>query len=272
MRLPPIACCAVFAACSGPIRTGTAPDSKVGSDPVSHVVLTINAITKPDLDTFKELLEDQGKVENVALKSYQMGVAVFELDVKGCECDLPAKMAAIQHPGFKYEGRTTQLRYSVFDNIPPTVKFVYPLDGKVSNQAEMWVTVEIPDQDLADVQINGFRAEHFKGNLYRARITLKDGVTDLVAVARDKAGNLGQATVRAAVDTTPPAISATVKVVVEGIVEVGSTILIDGNEISVDSAGHYKVEVPIRKGQRQIEIVAIDKNGNKNTSMKDIGN
>jgi hypothetical protein len=272
MRSLAIAGLAALAACSSPIRTGTAPDSKIGSDPVSHVVLTINSITKPDLDAFKSLLEDQGHVENVMLKSYLNGTAVFELDVGGCECDLPAKMAAIVHPGFKYEGRSTQLRYSAFDNQPPTVKFIFPVEGKVSNTAELWATVEIPDQDVAEVQINGVHAEHFKGNLYRAHLTLKEGVNDLTAVAKDKAGNFGKAEARTAVDTTPPAIEATVKVVVEGVVEAGSTILIDGNEIPVDAAGHYKAEVPIKKGQRQLEIIAIDKNGNKGTSMKDIGN
>jgi hypothetical protein len=272
MRHLPLAGLAALAACSGPARTGTAAESKIGSDPVSHVVLTISGITKPDLDAFKALLEDQGHVENVLVKSYLNGTAVFELDVNGCECDLPAKMAAIAHPGFKYEGRSTQLRYSAFDNQPPTVKFVFPAEGKVSTTTDLWATVEIPDQDVAEVQINGVHAEHFKGSLYRAHLTLKEGVNDLTAVAKDKAGNFGQAVTRTAVDTTPPAIEATVKVVVEGVVEPGSTILIDGNEIPVDAAGHYKAEVPIKKGQRQIEIVAIDKNGNKGSSMKDIGN
>lgn len=272
MRPILIASLASLLACSGPARTGTAVTSKVGEDPISHVQLTISGISKEDADRFKAQLEDQGHVENVMLRGFQQGVANYELDVKGCECDLPAKMAAIQHPGFKYEGRTTQVRYSAFDNQPPTVAFVFPQEGKVSNTSEIWATVEIPDQDLAQVTINGVPAEHFKGNLYRAKLTLKDGVTDLVAVARDHAGNEGKAQVRAAVDTTPPAIEATVKVIVEGTVEPGSTVLIDGNEISVDSAGRYKAEVPIRKGQRELEIVAVDKNGNKNITKKDIGN
>jgi len=267
-----VAVALAVSACSSVVRTGSAASSKVGDDPISHVQLTINSITKEDADKFKAQLEDQGKVENVMLRSYLQGTAQYELDVKGCECDLPAKMAAIDHPGFKYEGRVTQIRYAAFDNIPPTVTFVYPLEGKVSTSAQIWATVEIPGQDVADVQINGLRAEHFKGNLWRAQLTLRDGVNDLTAIARDKAGNEGKATVRAAIDTTPPAVEATVKVVVEGTVEPGSTVLIDGNEIAVDAAGKYHVEVPIRKGQRQLEIVAIDKNGNKGTTMKDIGN
>jgi hypothetical protein len=263
---------AILAACSGPARTGTAPTSKIGDDAVSHVQLTITGIAKEDADHFKVQLEDQGHVENVMLRSFQQGTATYELDIKGCECDLPSKVAAIQHPGFKYEGRTTQIHYSAFDNQPPTVTFVFPQEGKVSNTAEVWATVEVPDQDLSQVTINGVPAEHFKGNLYRARLTLKDGLTDLIAVARDKAGNEGKAQVRAAVDTTPPALEATVKVVVEGTVEAGSTVLINGNEIAVDANGRYKAEIPIRKGQREVEIVAVDKNGNKNIIKKDIGN
>jgi urease alpha subunit len=59
---------------------------------------------------------------------------------------------------------------------------------------------------------------------------------------------------------------------VEGTVEAGSTVLINGNEIAVDANGRYKAEIPIRKGQREVEIVAVDKNGNKNIIKKDIGN
>ena len=48
-------------------------------------------------------------------------------------------------------------------------------------------------------------------------------------------------------------------------------MLIDGIEIPVDGDGRYKAEVPVRKGQRAVEIIAIDKNGNKTVTRKDIG-
>ena len=258
--------------CSGPIRTGTAADAKVGEDPLSHVEMVISSLTKADAEAFKAKLEGTGRVENVVLKSYANSIGVYEADVRGCECDLPAKMESITTPGFKYLGRLSQLRYAAFDNISPTVSFVFPVEGKVVTEPNQFAVVEVPDQDIAEVTINGVVAQKFKGNLYRAQLNMKDGVNDIVAIAKDHAGNTTKAQVRAAVDTTPPALEATVKIVVEGTVDPGSTLLIDGKEVPTDSTGHYHAEVSIRKGQRQIELVAVNKNGLKTTTLREIGN
>lgn len=48
-------------------------------------------------------------------------------------------------------------------------------------------------------------------------------------------------------------------------------VLIDGVEVSVNAAGDYRAEVPVRKGQRKVEIVAIDQSGNKSVTTKTIG-
>ncbi|MBI3184483.1 MAG: hypothetical protein HYZ28_20295 [Myxococcales bacterium] len=262
---------AALSGCGGPRRTGTAPTSPIGEDPVSHVELTISNLTQAEAEAFKEQVRDQGGVENVALKSFQQGTAVYELDVKGCECELPSKVVAIQALGFKYQGRVSRLSFSAFDNQPPKVAFVHPEEGKVVTDPEQHIAVEVPDQDVAEVAVNGSRAERYKGNIWRVKLRLAEGVNDLLAVAKDKTGNEGKAQVRVAVDTRPPALEATVRVVVEGQVDPGSSVLIDGREVSVEPNGRYKAEVPVRKGQKQIEIVAIDANGNKVVTMKDIG-
>ena len=73
------------------------------------------------------------------------------------------------------------------------------------------------------------------------------------------------------VDTTAPALQAQIKLVVEGQVEAGSSVLIDGVEVSVDASGRYRAEVPVRKGQKKVEIVAIDQSGNKSVTVKTFG-
>src|SRR4051812_10266787 len=88
-------------ACGGARRTGTAPTSVIGEDAISHVELTVHNLTKEEADAFKGQLDDQGDIENIVLKGYAQNTAVYELDIEGCECDLPAKVAKIQSQGFK---------------------------------------------------------------------------------------------------------------------------------------------------------------------------
>ncbi|MGQ0506158.1 MAG: hypothetical protein ACT4TC_12665, partial [Myxococcaceae bacterium] len=97
------------------------------------------------------------------------------------------------------------------------------------------------------------------------------GKNDLVVYARDKQGNETKVPLRVVLDSTTPAQRASVKMLVEGSVEPGSTVLIEGKEVEVDGSGRYKAEVPLRKGQTEVEIIAIDKNGNKNVSKKELG-
>src|SRR5688500_4098762 len=99
----------IIAACSGPQRTGTAATSAIGEDPVSHAELTVTGLSKEESEAFMTKLSSQGDVENIILKSYQGGTAVYEMDVEGCECDLPSKVHSIPTPGFKYEGRVTKV-------------------------------------------------------------------------------------------------------------------------------------------------------------------
>lgn len=257
--------------CAGVKRTGTAPGAVIGEKPVSHVELTIHNLTQEQAQRVKDQLGHKD-LDHVVLKQFNAGTASYELDVDGCECDVPAKVAELTELGFKYEGRVTKIAFSAFDNKPPTVTFVSPGSGKVLTESTQVITLEVPDEDVVSVTVNGTPATRFKGNLYRANLNLKDGVTDLLVVAKDKTGNEGKAQIRVAIDTTPPAVNATVKVVVEGQVDPGSTVLIEGKEVPVDGNGHYKAEVPVRKGQKEVEIIAIDKSGNKTKTTKDIGN
>jgi hypothetical protein len=271
MRFTFVGLVVALAGCGGIKRTGTASTAEVGDDGASHVQLTVHNLTKGDADTFRQQLEDQGHVENVKLTKWDQNTAVYDLDIEGCECELPFLVSQVPMMGFKYEGRVTQVRFSAFDNKAPTITFVHPEEGKVMTEPDQYVAVEVPDPDVAAIDVNGVQMSRYKGNIFRAQVKLKDGPNDIVVTAKDKSGNESKAQIRVGVDTTPPAVEATVKIVVEGNVEPGSSVLIDGREVEVEANGHYKAEVPVRKGQKQVEIVAIDANGNKNVTQKDIG-
>lgn len=169
-------------------------------------------------------------------------------------------------------GASCKVEISAFDNQPPQLSFVHPQAEQVLNAREQFITVEVPDKDLASVTIDGKQAPAYKGRLYRSKITLGEGRQEVVAIARDKAGNETIQKVAVLVDTTPPALNAQIRLVVDGAVEPGSSVLIDGQEVSVGSDGRYRAEVPVRQGQKKVEVIAIDQTGNKTVTYRDIGN
>src|SRR5205823_15091350 len=137
------------AACGGIKYTGTASNAEMGDQGLSHVQLTVHNLSKPDADAFIEQLSNLGRIQNGKLTKWEANTAVFDLDVKGCECELPQLVANVPMMGFKYEGRLTSVRFSAFDNKPPTITFVSPDEGKVITEQSMFVSVEIPQQHVA---------------------------------------------------------------------------------------------------------------------------
>lgn len=256
--------------CGGPKRTGTRPESKIGEDPVSHVELVIAALSRTEAEQFKRDLEAQGDISNLVLKSHANLTATFELDLRGCECDLPAKIAKLRAPGFRYEGRTTRVRYTAYDNQAPSVSFVFPERDRVVTERELLVTIEVPESDVADVLVGASVATRLKPGIYRAKVLLEPGKNELVARARDHEGNEGSAKLNVMLEK-PQQLDAIVKVVVEGIAAPGSSVLVGGAEVTADGSGKYRIEVPLRKGQTQVEIVSIDKHGNKTVTLRELG-
>ena len=227
-----------------------------------------------DADLVNQLQAEFAKVDeprSAQLKSHTGKVAVFTVMYPGAVGDLPNTLSSIPHPGLKYASAIHKYEYSTYDNQPPTILFVFPLAEQVVNTREQFVTVEVPDKDLASVTIAGKTAAIYKGNIYRLKTELAEGRQVLMATAKDKAGNESTAQVAVIVDTTAPALQAQIKLVVEGTVEPGSSVLINGLEIPVDSGGNYRAEVPVRKGQRKIEIIAIDRSGNKAVTVRQLG-
>jgi hypothetical protein len=263
----PVLTAALCAACAT-----TAPKQQ----PPPNLATTEIEITVRDLDQdmAAQLQVEMQKIPELrtaVLKSHGERTAVFAVHYPGDIGGVPKTLARIPHPGLKYASAVHRYEYGAFDNEPPTIAFLFPQDKQVLNAREQFVTVEVPDKDVAQVTIWGKPAPRYKGNIFRLKVELPEGPQEIVAVARDRAGNETSAKVACMVDTTAPALEAQVKLVVEGAVEPGSSVLIDGQEVAVDGRGAYRAEVPVRKGQRKVEIVAIDASGNKTTQVKTIG-
>lgn len=260
-------CCLVSFGC-----VTTAP--RQSAPPQFEMVEVELTVTDVDAEMIKEL---QGALAGVAefrsaqLKSHVGRSAVFSVMYPGDLNDLPKRLSAIPNPGLKFVSSKHAFTYAAFDNQPPTIGFVFPQNEQVLNAKEQFITVEVPDKDLASVTIGGKNAPLYKGSIYRLKLDLVEGKQELIATAKDKSGNESSARVTVTIDTTAPALQAQIKLLVEGHVEPGSSVLIDGIEVAVDGSGNYRAEVPVRKGQRRVEIIAIDRSGNKSISVKTLG-
>jgi hypothetical protein len=244
--------------------------------PPPQMATTVVELTVKDLDPemASQLQAEMQKIpelRSASVKSSSERTTVFTIHYPGDVGRLPQTLARLPHPGLKYLSSAHKFDYGAFDNQPPTIAFIHPQMGQVLNATDQFVTVEVPDKDVDHVTIGGKQAPRYKGNIFRLKLALNEGAQELVAIAKDRAGNETSAVTRITVDTTAPALQAQIKLLVEGVVEPGSSILIDGQEVSVSGGGQYRAEVPVRKGQRTVEIVALDASGNKTVTVKTIG-
>ena len=237
----------------------------------TELELTVKDVDADMVQQIQAQFAKTNELRSAQLKSHTGKTAVFTVMYPGDVGDLPKTIATIPAPGLKFVSAKHQYEYGAFDNVPPTITFLHPQPEQILNTKDQFITVEVPDKDLAQVTIGGKTAPVYKGSVYRLKLDLNEGKQEILATAKDKAGNESTARVAVTIDTTAPAIQAQIKLVVEGQVEPGSSVLIDGVEVGVDGTGRYRAEVPVRKGQRKVEIVAIDQSGNKSVTTKTIG-
>lgn len=189
--------------------------------------------------------------------------AEWRLRYQGSLPSLNSQLARIEQPGLKPLQQEVKLTFQGFDNVPPEITILSPTSGGTVTETKVEVVAEVPDRDVDEVRIGGQRAQKSQGTLYKRDVTLAEGPNKVVVEAVDKDGNRADASVQITVDTTPPDVNATIKVVIEGQAEPGSAVFIDGKQVSTGLTGHWRVELAVRKGKRKVEIVAIDKHGNK---------
>ncbi len=242
------------------------------SRPTIPVEITVKDLDADLLHELQEAVAQSSSLTTAKITPSGQRTAVMTFLYQGEISALPELLATLARPGLKFASAKHLLEYSAFDNQPPTVAFIHPRHEQMLAAREQFVTVEAPDRDVKEVLVAGRQAQLYKPGIYRVRLELAEGAQQLQALARDKAGNESSATVTITVDTTPPALNAQVKLLIEGTAEPGSTVLVEGQEVAVGGDGRYRAEVPVRKGQKRVEIVAIDRSGNKTVDHKTIGN
>ncbi len=272
-RWTPPARAALFAAALGGCSANVSASAHTQAPAPKYVAKIVVANLQPDAQARLETYLQQRGYQNVEVgKEGGQTVLVFETDrhVAQVERDL----ARLDQPALAVVRRGYVVEYEAVDNIPPEIEVLFPEeDGStVVTEQPVAITVEVPAPDTKEVTIGGKPADRVgSSQVYRAEVPLSEGKNEVEIRATDEMGNVGTATATLTLDTTAPAIAARIKIVVEGDVEPGSTVLINGETVQVDEKGHYEHEVRVRRGQKEIEIVAIDESGNKRVEKKPLG-
>lgn len=237
---------------------------------VIQVEVTVSDLKKEDRDTLETKISEIDGVKNLRVDPLGQNL-VYIFDYAGDFERLRRRLESIDYPGLRREKIIAQLNYEGYDNRAPKIDVISPNTDEVITETEIEFVVEVQDSDTAEVTVHGQKAREKKPNIYHAMVEVPEGEQDVEIVARDEAENESRKTVSLTVDTTPPEVEATVKVVVEGKVEPGSTVYVDGKEAEVNMFGNWRIELAVKRGQKNVEVVAIDKAGNKKTEQKPIG-
>ncbi|MGX0288282.1 LPXTG-motif cell wall-anchored protein, partial [Staphylococcus epidermidis] len=175
---------------------------------------------------------------------------------------------------------TTTLTINIIDTTAPeqpTINKVTENSTEVSGRGEPGTIVEVtfPDGNKVEGKVDSDGNYHIQ---VPSETTLKGG-QPLQVIAIDKAGNKSESTTTTVIDTTAPE-QPTINKVTENSTEVsgrgepGTIVEVtfpDGNKVEgkVDSDGNYHIQVPSEttlKGGQPLQVIAIDKAGNKSES------
>ncbi|WP_145383841.1 putative Ig domain-containing protein [Staphylococcus epidermidis] len=175
---------------------------------------------------------------------------------------------------------TTTLTINVIDTTAPekpTINKVTENSTEISGRGEPGTVVEVtfPDGNKVEGKVDSDGKYHIQ---IPSETTLKGG-QPLQVIAIDKAGNKSESTTTNVIDTTAPE-QPTINKVTENSTEVsgrgepGTVVEVtfpDGNKVEgkVDSDGNYHIQIPSEttlKGGQPLQVIAIDKAGNKSES------
>jgi hypothetical protein len=172
---------------------------------------------------------------------------------------------------------TASLSFTLSVEVPsPSVALTAPADGAVVNSTSLAVTGMVTAAAaLASVTVNG-QAVTLQGGSFAAQVTLGAGFNLIVAQAIDSYGNVGVASARVTLDTTPPtltirqpapgAMTNAASILVSGQVsdDTGvTTVDVGGAQTAVNGDGSFQAQVALTEGTNSITLEAIDLAGNK---------
>jgi hypothetical protein len=174
-------------------------------------------------------------------------------------------------------GQAAQLIVEVQVPAPlPTVAITSPPDGSYSRTAIVQVTGQAGGS-ATSVSVNGQAATLLQGGAFTAQVTLSPGVTSIVAVAADAAGNQATATIGVILDTTPPSVTLTsplpgaitnqpqVKVFGSALDDHGVASLTVAGQAVALAGSQFSTTVELAAGTNPITVTATDLAGNTQT-------
>ena len=156
------------------------------------------------------------------------------------------------------------------DTTPPTLNVIPPPDITNVPSTTLTGTVEVG----AELYLNGAYLYVTEDSALSVDINLHEGINIIVLEAVDDAGNIAMETLSIELDTYEPILvvrgpangllTNMDSVMVTGIVELGTTLTIDGTAVVPDEKGMFSHEVTLSAGENEIEVKATDDATNVN--------
>ncbi len=253
--------------CAGLQKKNEAEDPEAN---IIQVDVSVEGLKEEEENELEKKIAEIDGVYNI--RRDPMGQAtVYTFEYDGDFDRLRNRIESIEYPGLRRQRVVANLQYVGYDNRSPLIDVISPNTEEVITETSIPFVVEVKDTDVDTVTIHGVAAKETKPSIYEATVDVPEGEQEIEIVAVDQAGNESREKVNLNVDTTPPELEATVKVVVEGKTERGSQVFVDGKEADVSMTGSWRIELQVKKGQKTVEVVAIDEAGNKRTEQKSIG-
>jgi hypothetical protein len=247
-------------------------------------------------DTSPPAITVQQPMNNLITASQQVTVTGTVADQSGIAVIINNIPAAISGDGFTVtvplvEGQNS-LRITAVDSFgnssevvqtitrdttPPVLTIVRPAEDELTNQVIVSGTVE--DATAVSVTISGASVSVSQGN-FANELSLPDGAGSITVTAIDAAGNRSEMIRTIRVDTTGPTISELTPganavidstspfMTLRGRVTdaSGFFLTVAGIDTAVTANGLFTVsDIPIIEGENRINIIAVDKLGNRNT-------
>lgn len=161
------------------------------------------------------------------------------------------------------------------DTTPPAITILAPKEGSTVNQNPINVVVSATDQggEVTRVTIAGRDATKDDRGNWRGQVRANEGGNRVRVEAFDAAGNRAEASVTFSFDSTPPAVQADARLLVEGSVDdLTCTLTINGQAVQYDkTTGRYSVRVtPDPKNPGVVTIVVTDEYGNQRVENRKI--
>lgn len=151
------------------------------------------------------------------------------------------------------------------DTNPPQILILEPEDGKTVDKNRVDVSGKVTDESLITaVYVNGVKVDLLPGGLFMTSVTLDEGTNRIRVIAVDEFGNIG--TEEIMVIYAPPTLKLEIEPIpkfvnkpqltISGVTDIGARVLINDEEVEVESDGKFEYEIILLEGLNSIVVRA----------------